>query len=83
MTVGHIPTAGNDRKTFRTFNFDEFSRTLIVVVQMVGDGLILTTLSYADRSPLVYSSCFCRCRFSFPYPTQPIQGKHPARAVAG
>jgi Undecaprenyl-phosphate glucose phosphotransferase len=54
MTVGHIPAAGNDRKTFRTFNFDEFSRTLIVVVQMVGDGLILTTLSYASLSLVIY-----------------------------
>src|ERR1700730_5063650 len=54
MTVGHIPTAGTDRKTFSTFNFDEFSRTLIAVVQMVGDGLILTTLSYASLRLVIY-----------------------------
>jgi Undecaprenyl-phosphate glucose phosphotransferase len=54
MTVGHIPTAGTDRKTSITFNFDEFSRTLTAVVQMVGDGLILTTLSYASLSLVVY-----------------------------
>jgi Undecaprenyl-phosphate glucose phosphotransferase len=54
MTVGHIPTAGTDRKTFRTFNFDEFSRTLIAIAQMVGDGLILTTLSYASLSIVIY-----------------------------
>jgi Undecaprenyl-phosphate glucose phosphotransferase len=54
MTVGDIPSAGNDRKRFRTFNFDEFSRTLIAVAQMVGDGLILTTLSYASLSLVTY-----------------------------
>src|ERR1700730_1773299 len=54
MTVGHIPTGGTDRKTFRIFNFDEFSRTLIAVVQMVGDGLILITLSYVSLSLVMY-----------------------------
>jgi Undecaprenyl-phosphate glucose phosphotransferase len=54
MTVGHIPTAGNDRKTFRTFNFDDLSRTLIAAAQMVGDGLILTTLSYVSFSLVIY-----------------------------
>jgi Undecaprenyl-phosphate glucose phosphotransferase len=54
MTVGHIPTAANDRKTSITFNFDEFSRTLIAVAQMVGDGLILITLSYASLSLVIY-----------------------------
>ena len=44
MTVGDIPTAANDRKISTTFNFDEFSRTLIAVAQMVGDGLVLTSL---------------------------------------
>ena len=48
MTVRDIPIAGNDRKTSRTFNFDRFSRTLIAAVQMVGDALILTTLSYVS-----------------------------------
>jgi len=52
MTVGDIPIAGNDRKTSRTFNFDEFNRTLIAAVQMVGDGLILTTLSYVSLALL-------------------------------
>jgi Undecaprenyl-phosphate glucose phosphotransferase len=45
MTVGDIPTVGNDRRTLRTFNFNEFSRMVIVATQMVGDGLILSTLS--------------------------------------
>jgi len=50
MTVGDIPIAGNDRKNSRRFNFDEFSRTLIAAAQMVGDGFILTTLSYISLS---------------------------------
>jgi Undecaprenyl-phosphate glucose phosphotransferase len=54
MTVGHIPAAGTDRKTPRTFNFDEISRTLIAVLQMVGDGLILITLSYVSLSLVIY-----------------------------
>jgi len=54
MTVGEIPAAGNDRKTSRTVNFDEFSRTLIAMAQMVGDALILITLSYASLSLVTY-----------------------------
>src|SRR6266446_6223682 len=53
MTVGETLTAGNDGKP-RTFNFDELSRTLIVVVQMVSDGLILITLSYLSLSLVTY-----------------------------
>lgn len=48
MAVENIPIAGKDRRISRTFNFDEFSRTLIAAAQMVGDGLILTTLSYVS-----------------------------------
>ncbi len=55
MTVGHIPTAGNDRKTSRTFNFGELSRTTIAVAQMVSDGLILTTLSYLSLILVIYA----------------------------
>ena len=54
MTVGDIPIAGSDRKTSRTFNLDEFSRTLIAAALMVGDGLILTTLSYVSLSFVAY-----------------------------
>jgi len=54
MTIGDIPIAGTDRKTSRTFNFDEPSRTLIAIAQMVGDGLVLTTLSYASFSVVPY-----------------------------
>src|SRR6516225_10114292 len=54
MTVGDIPIAGSDRKTFRTFDFDKPSRTLIAAVQMVGDGFILTTLSYISLILVMY-----------------------------
>jgi len=54
MTVGDIPIAGNDRKSSRTFNLAEFSRTLIAAAQMVGDGLILITLSYVSLSFVTY-----------------------------
>jgi Undecaprenyl-phosphate glucose phosphotransferase len=54
MTVGDIPTAANDRKISTTFNFDEVSRTLIAVVQMAGDALVLTTLSYASLRLVTY-----------------------------
>ena len=46
MAVRDIPTAGKDRESSESVSFNELSRTLIVAVQMVGDGLILTTLSY-------------------------------------
>ena len=68
MTVGDIPAAGNDRKTFKTFNFDESSRTLIAVVQMIGDGLILITLSYASLRLVTYMEHHeIRYLFDFPY----------------
>ena len=54
MVARDIPTAGNDGKTFGHFNFNEFSRTLIVAAQMFGDGLILTTLSYVSFSFSIY-----------------------------
>jgi Undecaprenyl-phosphate glucose phosphotransferase len=54
MTVGDIPIAETDRKTSRTFNFDKPSRTLIAAVQMVGDGFILTTLSYISLILVMY-----------------------------
>jgi Undecaprenyl-phosphate glucose phosphotransferase len=68
MSIRDVPTAGNDRKTYRTLNFDEFSRTLIAVVQMVGDGLILTTLSYASLSLVTYMEHHdTGYLFNFPY----------------
>jgi Undecaprenyl-phosphate glucose phosphotransferase len=68
MTVGEIPTTVHDRKTSRTFNFDESNRTLIAVVQMVGDGLVLTILSYASLSLVIYMEHHeIRYLFNFPY----------------
>jgi len=55
MTVGHIPTAGTNRKTFRIFNFGKLSRTTIALAQMVSDGLILTTLSYLSLILVIYA----------------------------
>jgi Undecaprenyl-phosphate glucose phosphotransferase len=54
MAVRDIPTTGNDGKIFGIFNFNEFSRTLIVAAQMAGDGVILTTLSYVSFSFSMY-----------------------------
>jgi Undecaprenyl-phosphate glucose phosphotransferase len=54
MTVGLIPTVGKDPKAYRTFNFDEVDRTLIAAAQMVGDGLILITLSCVSLSLVIY-----------------------------
>jgi Undecaprenyl-phosphate glucose phosphotransferase len=68
MTVGDLATARTDRKTFRTLNFDESSRTLIAVVQMVGDGLILTILSYASLNLVTYMEYHeIRYFVDFPY----------------
>jgi len=55
MTVGLLPSAGNHRKTYRICNFHEFNRTLIAAAQMVGDGLILTALSYVSFRVVIYS----------------------------
>jgi Undecaprenyl-phosphate glucose phosphotransferase len=54
MAVRDIPTTGYDGKSSKTVNFDGFSRTLITAAQMVGDGLILTTLSYVSLSIITY-----------------------------
>src|SRR5437868_10013166 len=54
MAVRDIPTAENHDEIFGIFNFREFSRTLIIAAQMVGDALILTTLSYVSFSVSIY-----------------------------
>jgi Undecaprenyl-phosphate glucose phosphotransferase len=54
MTVGDIPIAGADRKTFGSFHFDKPSRTLIAAVQMVGDGFVLSLLSYGSLILVMY-----------------------------
>jgi Undecaprenyl-phosphate glucose phosphotransferase len=55
MTVGEIPTVGHDPKILKGFNFNPFSRTLIAIAQMVGDGVLLTTLSYLSLNVVTYS----------------------------
>ena len=48
MTVRDIPAAQTIGRLPESSISIEFSRTLIAVGQMVGDGLILTTLSYVS-----------------------------------
>jgi Undecaprenyl-phosphate glucose phosphotransferase len=68
MTVRDVPAAGNNPQTSRTLNFDEFSRTLMAVVQMVGDAIILTTLSYASLNLVTYLEHHeTGYLFNFPY----------------
>jgi hypothetical protein len=55
MTVGEIPTAGRDRKILKSFNFNPFSRTLIAITQMVGDGLLLVALSYLSLNLVAFA----------------------------
>jgi Undecaprenyl-phosphate glucose phosphotransferase len=55
MTVGEIPTAGRDRKPLKSFNFNPFSRTLIAITQMVGDGLLLVALSYLSLNLVAFA----------------------------
>jgi Undecaprenyl-phosphate glucose phosphotransferase len=68
MTVGDIPIAGNDGKTSRTF-FYEFSRTLIAAAQMVGDGLILTTLSCVSLNFLIFMQHHDTSYIAYFFPT--------------
>jgi len=55
MTVGEIPTAGHDPKLLKSLNFSPFSRTLVVIAQMVGDGILLTALSYLSLNLVTYA----------------------------
>jgi hypothetical protein len=55
MTVGEIPTAGHDRKILKSFNFNPFSRTLIAITQMVGDGLLLVASSYLSLNLVAFA----------------------------
>ena len=67
MVARDILNAGNDGKTFGSFIFKEFSRTLIVAAQMFGDGLILTTLSYVSFSFSIYPRYAPEYLESLPY----------------
>ena len=46
MTVGSIRDRTNDQKFLRLFNLREVSRRGIVILQMLGDGLIMIMSSY-------------------------------------
>jgi Undecaprenyl-phosphate glucose phosphotransferase len=54
MTVGRVPSAENDRNTYRIFNLNECSRTLIAALQMADDCLLLSTLSYISFQLVLY-----------------------------
>ena len=54
MTVDEIPSAEHDENISRIFIFDKISRTPVAAGQMVGDGLILTALSYLSLSLVIY-----------------------------
>ena len=55
MSIGDISLARNDRRASVAPNFREPTRTLMAAAQMVGDGLILTTLSYLSLSFVIYT----------------------------
>ena len=55
MSIGDISLAGNDQRTSIAPSFREPTRTLMAAAQMVGDGLILTTLSYLSLSFVIYT----------------------------
>jgi Undecaprenyl-phosphate glucose phosphotransferase len=55
MSIGDISLAGNDRRSSIAPSFREPTRTLMAAAQMVGDGLILTTLSYLSLSFVIYT----------------------------
>src|SRR6516225_1662896 len=50
MTVDGIRAKTNERIILRLFNVSELSRRSIVLLQMLGDGLIMTMLSYLSFS---------------------------------
>src|SRR6516165_1970120 len=50
MSVGNIRIITNNQKYLRLFNLNEVSRRSIVILQMLGDGLIMTMLSYLSFS---------------------------------
>ena len=62
----------NDRKILRPFNASEFSRRSIVLLQMLGDGLIMTTLSYLSFTFIAYVHSNIGPAQSFPYAVSTI-----------
>jgi len=66
MTVGDVRVATNHQKSFRTLNLNELSRPLIVIAQMVGDGLIMAILSFLSFSFVILHSDTAPTQY-FPY----------------
>jgi Undecaprenyl-phosphate glucose phosphotransferase len=66
MTVD-ISAATNDQGNFRTFKLSELSRPFIVVAQMLGDGLIMSILSYLSFSFVTYVNGGAAPTQYFPY----------------
>src|SRR5215469_8715317 len=54
MTVRDTRFAINHQKTARPFNLNALSRRSIVILQMLGDGLFMTILSYLSLSSVTY-----------------------------
>jgi Undecaprenyl-phosphate glucose phosphotransferase len=67
MTVGGICAGTNHRKFLRPFNSSEIGRRSIVALQMAGDGLILTILSYLSFSFVTYINGDSSSIRPFPY----------------
>jgi Undecaprenyl-phosphate glucose phosphotransferase len=67
MTVGSIRARTTDRKILRIFNVSEFSRRSIVLLQMAGDGLIMTMLSFLSFGFVTYLQSNIGPPQSFPY----------------
>jgi Undecaprenyl-phosphate glucose phosphotransferase len=67
MTIGHIRAATNQWKTFRTLNLNGFSRTFMVAIQMLGDGLIMISLSYLSFRLVRYTHNEATSIQYFPY----------------
>src|SRR5258705_9083068 len=55
MSIGDISLARNDRRASVAPNFCEPTRTLMAAAQMVGDGLILITLSCLSLGFVIYT----------------------------
>src|SRR5262249_47184807 len=56
MTVGDARATTNHQKSFGTLNLNELSRPLIVIAQMLGDGLIMAILSFLSFSFVILHS---------------------------
>jgi Undecaprenyl-phosphate glucose phosphotransferase len=67
MTAGEIRAGTNDRKIFKPFDLRKLSRRNVVILQMLGDGLIMTILSYLSFSLVMHVHGDTPAIQSFPY----------------